>query len=472
MNRSRSFMLQKERELSNESEPDFLISRTVTHSPKHFAPEPVSTCGSLSVTSAVTRRLREVSVMARLALRLLRYVGLTVQGYFMFLRLVCFSVLMLPLLVPAILRYLTSAAILRDLRYGKKPRNTLDVYLPNHHIHKHVHNKHINICTHEPCSICSSICSSSSICTQGRILGPDATEAKRPVIIAVTGGAWVIGHKAWLALLGERMAANGVVFISLDYRNFPQGCAPEMVEDVEAGITYVLKHLHLWNGDCENVYLFGQSAGAHILTMSLIERARKITSLAKSDGNASSSESCRRMSQPTTATAGELGFTWTPKAFKAFVAISCPFDLVKLLPHLNARGFSSRMFNAILKGDVFGWSPTRLIQGSVSRKALAQLPPFKVFHGAKDATVGFQSSVDFARCFKERGGQCELHILEHSTHSSFILEGPLKGEHILVDALLEEIRKGSGIQPGAIEDVPIAEWKKSLVNLAQVIMPF
>lgn len=43
-----------------------------------------------------------------------------------------------------------------------------------------------------------------------------------PVLIYVTGGAYMIGYKAWGAVLARRMSQCGVITCCLDYRNFPQ----------------------------------------------------------------------------------------------------------------------------------------------------------------------------------------------------------------------------------------------------------
>ena len=51
----------------------------------------------------------------------------------------------------------------------------------------------------------------------------------------MTGGAWLIGYKAWGALIGRRLSQRGALVLCLDYRNFPQGRALDMLEDVNAG---------------------------------------------------------------------------------------------------------------------------------------------------------------------------------------------------------------------------------------------
>jgi prenylcysteine alpha-carboxyl methylesterase len=43
----------------------------------------------------------------------------------------------------------------------------------------------------------------------------------------MTGGAWIIGYKAWGSLLARRLSRYGVIVCCLDYRNFPQASCKE-----------------------------------------------------------------------------------------------------------------------------------------------------------------------------------------------------------------------------------------------------
>ncbi|KAG4914842.1 hypothetical protein JHK87_052399 [Glycine soja] len=40
----------------------------------------------------------------------------------------------------------------------------------------------------------------------------------KPVLIFVTGGAWIIGYKAWGSLLGLQLAERGIIVACIDYR--------------------------------------------------------------------------------------------------------------------------------------------------------------------------------------------------------------------------------------------------------------
>jgi prenylcysteine alpha-carboxyl methylesterase len=91
-------------------------------------------------------------------------------------------------------------------------------------------------------------------------------------VIFVTGGMWIIGYKAWGALLAQRLARRGVIVASLDYRNFPQGTVGDMIADVGNGIGWVLERLEALGGDKRRVVIVGQSAGAHISATALLRQ--------------------------------------------------------------------------------------------------------------------------------------------------------------------------------------------------------
>lgn len=69
------------------------------------------------------------------------------------------------------------------------------------------------------------------------------------MVVFVTGGMWIIGYKAWGALLASRLRAAGCLVVALDYRNFPQGSVGAMTDDVTAGVAWALRNAAEWGGD-------------------------------------------------------------------------------------------------------------------------------------------------------------------------------------------------------------------------------
>ncbi|KAG2425679.1 hypothetical protein HXX76_013521 [Chlamydomonas incerta] len=206
------------------------------------------------------------------------------------LALAVYAMLLMPGFLRMIYYYFFNKCVVRGLVYGDKPRNRLDLYYP-------------------PSSRAA----------------PATTEgATYPLVIYVTGGAWTIGYKAWGALLARRLSEQGVLVACLDYRNFPQGDALDMLEDVNTGICWVLRRAHRLGGDPDNVTLVGQSAGGHLAGLSLLRQAEQAAS-----------------GRPA------LGATpsWSPGSLKAFVGVSGAFDLVDLAAHRGGtfRGLLDRI---------------------------------------------------------------------------------------------------------------------------------
>ena len=206
----------------------------------------------------------------------------------------------------------------RGVRFSPHPRNRADVYLPPR---------------------------------------KDAAQAPRasPTVVFVTGGAWIIGHRAWGALLGRTLSALGVVVACLDYRNFPQGGVRDMVEDVEAGLEWVLGNVHLYGGDRHNVHVVGQSAGAHLVALALLRRAAVVEGRGAELGSLGAHRRDR----------ARIG--WTPRDLRTFIGLSGGYHLPVVAEHLHQRGLYKPLFDAIMSdgtgrsGCLEDFSPALLV---------------------------------------------------------------------------------------------------------------
>ncbi|KAG2425680.1 hypothetical protein HXX76_013522 [Chlamydomonas incerta] len=238
-------------------------------------------------TGLLRRVVTEAFLLLRLAVRLWSYLGMGWKWSVQLMRLVLYAALLLPGFLQMIVFYVFSPRVRRSVVYGTKPRQRLDLYYPP------------NMRAH----------------------------GGYPVVIYITGGAWTIGYKAWGALLARRLSEQGVLVACLDYRNFPQGDALDMLEDVNTGICWVLRRAHRLGGDPDNVTLVGQSAGGHLAGLSLLRQAEQAAS-----------------GRPA------LGATpsWSPGSLKAFVGVSGAFDLVGLAEHLHRRGLYKNLLDRIM----------------------------------------------------------------------------------------------------------------------------
>lgn len=303
----------------------------------------------------------ETYLITGLSFKLLKYLGVGYRWMTRLLALLCYAMLLLPGFLQVAYYYYFSSQVHRSIVYGDQPRNRLDLYLP------------VN------------------------------SDGKKPVVIFVTGGAWIIGYKAWGSLLGLQLAERDIIVACIDYRNFPQGTVSDMIKDVSQGISFVCNNAVAFGGDPDRVYLIGQSAGAHLSTCALLGQA-----IRESQG-----ESC----------------SWSVSQIKAYFSLSGGYNLVDLIDHFHNRGLYRAIFMSIMEGEdsLKKHSPELLVQDKSIAKAVSLLPPFYLFHGTNDKSIPSVASEKFADALKNAGGHAELIIYKGKGHTDMFVQDPLRG---------------------------------------------
>nr|VDD47541.1 unnamed protein product [Brassica oleracea] len=218
--------------------------------------------------------------------------------------------------------YFFSPQVRRSIVYGDQPRNRLDLYIP-----------------------------------------PPTSAGLKPVVVFVTGGAWIIGYKAWGSLLGLQLAERDIIVACLDYRNFPQGTISDMVRDVSQGISFVCNNISAFGGDPNRIYLMGQSAGAHISSCALIEQAIKESK-------------------------GER-ISWSASQIKAYFGLSGGYNLFNMVEHFHNRGLYRSIFLSIMEGEESfeQYSPGIRLKEPRVRKAASLLTHIVLFLDPKTTLI-------------------------------------------------------------------------------------
>ena len=401
-------------------------------------------------------------------------------------RLVLFACCLMPAFVRIGYYYIKSDRVKKGISYGKASRQNLDIYLPE----------------------------GLGVSDDGRT---PTSPIRVPVLVFVPGGAWLIGHKCWAALMGKVLAEHGVMVVVPDYRNFPQARVGEMLEDVDASVGWVFKHIKKYGGDTSRIFLSGQSAGAHLSSLSLLSHCDSATG--RRIRRATSA--CTPQGFELDASSRRLRTSWKTSQLAGFIGISGPYDLIAMAPHIHKRGLSTSVMHSIFKLPVIdietdddilfdasslppssfmeapdyaetarrlvSCSPTRLIQRMKTRpmqaaSLAAQLPRITMLHGTADATCPHFLAVEFRDAVLSAcpDHYCELRLYEGKTHTSPILEDPISGYDPLVSDILEVIR-GHTLENSA-DGVPLyrrnslasqtALAPKWCVSLARAISPF
>ncbi|GAB2297088.1 Probable isoprenylcysteine alpha-carbonyl methylesterase icmel1 [Dionaea muscipula] len=317
--------------------------------------------GGQSLGQNVGHAAAQTYLVTRLCLSLLRYLGVGYRWITRFLALSCYAILLMPGFFQVGCYYFFSSQIRRGIVYGDQPRNRLDLYLPKNR------------------------------------------NGKKPVVAFITGGAWIIGYKAWGSLLGQQLSERDVIVACIDYRNFPQGTISDMVEDASRGISYVFNNIAEFGGDPNKIYLMGQSAGAHIAACALVEQAIRES--------------------------GGESVSWSVSQLKAYFGLSGGYNLFNLVDHFHSRGLYRSLFLSIMKGEhtLPQYSPEIMVRDPDNGNAVSLLPPVVLFHGIADYSIPSDSSKSFAETLNRLGAKAEVMLYEGKTHTDLFIQDPMRG---------------------------------------------
>lgn len=94
------------------------------------------------------------------------------------------------------------------------------------------------------------------------------SKQKRPVLLQIHGGGWIIGHKQQQAMpLIQQMAAGGWVVVSINYRLALKQRLPAALIDAKQAVAWIKENIHNYGGDKDFIAVSGGSAGGHLANM-------------------------------------------------------------------------------------------------------------------------------------------------------------------------------------------------------------
>ena len=239
---------------------------------------------------------------------------------------------------------------------------------------------------------------------------------KRPVLLQIHGGAWIIGDKREQAqpLMAHMAGELGWVCVAVNYRLSPQATFPDHIVDVKRALRWIREHISEYGGAPSFVCVTGGSAGGHLTAL---------TALSANDPRF----------QP--------GF----ESVDTRVAAAVPFyGVYDFLDRKNIRGSQSMV--PLLAKQVFKKTPAQDPELWEAMSPITRItesaPPFLVIQGTHDTLVFVEEAQEFVRALREKSRAPVAYLeLVGAQHAFDMFHSPRSAHAVqAAAAFLEKVR--------------------------------
>jgi acetyl esterase/lipase len=240
--------------------------------------------------------------------------------------------------------------------------------------------------------------------------------ARRPVLIFVHGGGWVIGYREQQGLpLLHSFAARGWVCFSVDYRLSPQATFPDHIVDVKRAIAWVKEHAAEYGGDPDFVVITGASAGGHLASLAALTPGRAEW-------------------QP--------GFEHVDTSVAACVSFYGIYDFTDRHGHWPNPGLIRLLERSVMKVKLAD-EPEKYAVASPVTHVSPSAPPFLVVHGTLDSLVPVAEGRQFVSALRQVSRSPVTYLEVPGAQHAFEVFPSLRALHVLrgVIAFCESTRR-------------------------------
>ena len=94
-----------------------------------------------------------------------------------------------------------------------------------------------------------------------------AKQANPPVLVFIHGGYWRAFTSKEFSFIANSFVENGITVVVSNYSLCPKVSISEITRQNRAVIAWLARHAEEYNGDPDNIYVSGHSAGGHLTAM-------------------------------------------------------------------------------------------------------------------------------------------------------------------------------------------------------------
>ncbi|MBC7696609.1 MAG: alpha/beta hydrolase [Burkholderiales bacterium] len=96
---------------------------------------------------------------------------------------------------------------------------------------------------------------------------PRKSETPKKILVFIHGGNWVQGKKSLYRFFGNGIARKNIACVVISYRLSPKTDIVGMADDVAMAVKWIKENALNFNGDTNNIFISGHSAGGHLAAM-------------------------------------------------------------------------------------------------------------------------------------------------------------------------------------------------------------
>ncbi len=249
------------------------------------------------------------------------------------------------------------------------------------------------------------------------VLPKSGPATKRPALVQIHGGGWILGNKQQqgLALLNH-MAAQGWVGFNINYHLAPRTKFPGQLVDAKMAVAWIREHADEFGVDPDFIAVTGGSAGGYLSAM---------MALTANDPEF----------QP--------GFESSDTTVQAAVPFYGVYDLLDR-DRAMAPGFHHFLQKMVVGSKAVddGERWTRL---SPIDRVHADAPPMMILHGTVDTLVPVEQARPFAQAMKTASDHAVLYVEPAGANHAFdIFPSPRSVRTVeYVERFLDGVRRGA-----------------------------
>jgi acetyl esterase/lipase len=257
---------------------------------------------------------------------------------------------------------------------------------------------------------------------------PSTPGNRRPAVLQIHGGAWVLGSRRDQGLpLLYHLASHGWVGFNVDYRLSPAATFPDHLIDLKRALVWIREHADEYGVDPGFIVVTGGSAGGHLTALMALTQ-----------------------NDPTYQPGFEAADT-SVQAAVPFYGVYCFVDRLELYP----REFFTMLLEPWVMKRRLADAPELFHEASPLDHVRADAPPFFVIHGDRDTLAPVQYARELVRLLRERSRALVAYAeLPGAQHAFDVFYSPrsmrvIEGVERFLSRVYQQHESASGERPQA-----------------------